>query len=239
MNKDNLEICCEYVRGHLSEYIDSELPENEADAIGVHLLSCPECRADLDHLVHTVVAISDANVTPPESLYKSVMKSVKRQIFMKRFVRAGSTVVAASLLFFILIYTKPFVFFDGLASNQMMEDAPQVALENQAAFDADGFDNNEKNACGSISDKDCVLPEELNAAVSNYSANNVYTKVIYTSIKTDELEGLRNSLPESSLLYSDADNIAFEYSGEADVSAIVPDIADSSEPVIVVVCVKS
>jgi anti-sigma factor RsiW len=41
---------CEWVRDSMSAYMDGELSESRKEMIDIHLLDCPECKAEFNRL---------------------------------------------------------------------------------------------------------------------------------------------------------------------------------------------
>ncbi len=106
---------CKEVLALQTEYIDGELPENEAQKIRSHLKTCQSCRQEfvaMENLLHTLHNLDDIAV--PENLADEVIAAVKRgpetekRVFvLPRFLRSWQTysVAAACILLFTAVST--------------------------------------------------------------------------------------------------------------------------------------
>lgn len=106
---------CKEVLALQTEYIDGELPENEAQKIRFHLKTCDTCRGEfttMEELLHALHNLDDIPV--PENLADEVIAAVKRGLekekrffVLPRFLRSWQTysVAAACILLFTAVST--------------------------------------------------------------------------------------------------------------------------------------
>lgn len=98
-------MCDHDVSELLSAYLDGETTVQESEQVQAHLLSCPDCRAELDHLTNTQSLTAEAPrmTAPPE-----LLETLERQLASARgkrrpsgnrwFLRSGLATAAAVAL---------------------------------------------------------------------------------------------------------------------------------------------
>ena len=99
---------CEWVRDSISAYMDGELSDSQKEMIDIHLLDCPECKAEFKRLSMAWDALKLwEDKDPPLYLKENILQTIKREK-SSRFLHKFLSVAAALILTFSIL----FLFYD-------------------------------------------------------------------------------------------------------------------------------
>lgn len=99
---------CEWVRDSISAYLDGELSESQKEMVDIHLLDCPDCKAEFNRFLIAWDSLELwEDKQPPLYLKEAILSAIKREK-SSRFLHIFLPVAAALILTFSIL----FLFYD-------------------------------------------------------------------------------------------------------------------------------
>ena len=105
---------CEKIKAYIEDYLDGALTPLEAGIVEEHILSCPDCRKELEELsfLRRELAHVNDNVTAPDGLMENALATIREEKRRKRrkIISIASGSIAAALC---LTFALPLLFRGG------------------------------------------------------------------------------------------------------------------------------